>query len=83
LGVQSQQLLSQCQILHDEVCLGPEDSRQPVEQVAEARKHGSNPIRSAENDEASFKLRAVTILANDSSVDTRKFRKPISLYYHV
>jgi hypothetical protein len=38
--------------------------------VSKAHKHGSNPIRSAENDEAckSVKLRAVTILANDNSV---------------
>jgi hypothetical protein len=35
--------------------------------VSKAHKHCSHPIRSAENDEAcnAFKLRAVTILAND------------------
>jgi hypothetical protein len=35
----------------NEVCSGPKHSRQPAEQVSKAHKHGSHPIRSAENDE--------------------------------
>jgi len=75
--MQGQQLLSQRQILQDEVCLGPQHSRQPAEQVSKKRKHGSNPIRPAENDEAckSFKLRAVTILANDRHLSA--FASPV------
>jgi hypothetical protein len=36
--------------------------------MSKAHKHGSHPIRSAENDEAckSFELRAARVLANDS-----------------
>jgi len=34
LGMQGQQLLSQRQILQNEVCSGPKHSRQPAEQVS-------------------------------------------------
>src|SRR5215469_748481 len=68
LGLQGKQLLSQRQILRNEVCWGPKHSRQPAEQVSNAHKHGGHPIRSAGKRRRckSFILRAVTILANDS-----------------
>jgi hypothetical protein len=41
--MQGQQLLSQRQILQNEVCSGPKHSRQLAEQVSKAHKHGSHP----------------------------------------
>jgi hypothetical protein len=40
--MQGQQLLSQRQILQNEVCSGPKHFRQLAEQVSKAHKHGSH-----------------------------------------